>query len=415
MSFLPNHSVSTAQQPPLTRTADLASPPATPFLPPKKQRKTKNTKQELSLEDNDHHNNHNNNHNNNPTAMSSFSSTLPPFSPASAAPIAVSAPTIQKTTTSSTTTTSTTTTKPFSSPLVPLLSPPFAPSAAKAAEEPHSTIPLTVSKCCTYCSTRTTPMWRHGPVNFNPLCNGCGVKWKRGRILVGLERAPKESAPHVNKKQKLTAQPSGKTKRSLSDASFTSTSTIPTFPSHVKVPRCLLNPNLTTPLDFTQTTFIENPSYNRTKSLSPTLEPTLPPPSPHATQIWTRQQMLLESTFARSPPPTAISTISHHQTNQQDDRRSSISSPVDLEGPSLRSAFVCAALETLDSKGGALRKVADAVLWIRRRSLGCVAGGEGEGQGIGEVGGLEEEGEVDVGSLGVEDWEYLCGVLVNVE
>ncbi|KAJ3072396.1 hypothetical protein HDU98_003712 [Podochytrium sp. JEL0797] len=304
-------------------------------------------------------------------------------------------------------TTTTTSTTPFPSP-VPLLSPPFA-SAAKAAESPHT---QHTSKCCTYCFTRTTPMWRHGPVNFNPLCNGCGVKWKRGRILVGQERAPKEQPPsshshQPNKKQKVSSQPP---KRSPSDASFTST--FPTCPSNVKVPRCLLNANLTTPLDFTQTPFIEAPSYIRPKSLSPTLESTLPPT--HTSQVQTRQQMLLESTFARSPPPSAISTSIPRSEHISDDRRQSISSPVDLQGPSLRSAFVCAALETLDSKGGALRKVADAVLWIRRRSF---AGEKGEsvvgGCVDGELG--EEEGEVDVGALGVEDWEYLCRVLVSVE
>ena len=38
-------------------------------------------------------------------------------------------------------------------------------------------------KQCAYCGTRTTPMWRHGPKGCDPLCNSCGVKWKRGRIL----------------------------------------------------------------------------------------------------------------------------------------------------------------------------------------------------------------------------------------
>ncbi|KAJ3276729.1 dolichol-P-mannose synthesis [Terramyces sp. JEL0728] len=36
---------------------------------------------------------------------------------------------------------------------------------------------------CSYCATSTTPMWRHGPVGYDTLCNSCGVKWKRGRIL----------------------------------------------------------------------------------------------------------------------------------------------------------------------------------------------------------------------------------------
>jgi len=44
------------------------------------------------------------------------------------------------------------------------------------------------SKRCDYCSATTTPMWRHGPVGYNDLCNKCGVRWMRGRILPGLTR-----------------------------------------------------------------------------------------------------------------------------------------------------------------------------------------------------------------------------------
>ena len=40
---------------------------------------------------------------------------------------------------------------------------------------------------CGYCCTRSTPMWRHGPIDYDPLCNSCGVKWKRGRILKGIQ------------------------------------------------------------------------------------------------------------------------------------------------------------------------------------------------------------------------------------
>lgn len=39
------------------------------------------------------------------------------------------------------------------------------------------------SRRCSYCSTMKTPMWRHGPDGFSDLCNKCGVKWMRGRIL----------------------------------------------------------------------------------------------------------------------------------------------------------------------------------------------------------------------------------------
>ncbi|KAI9279024.1 hypothetical protein BC943DRAFT_363931 [Umbelopsis sp. AD052] len=38
---------------------------------------------------------------------------------------------------------------------------------------------------CHYCSTRHTSMWRRGPDGEGTLCNGCGLKWKQGEILVG--------------------------------------------------------------------------------------------------------------------------------------------------------------------------------------------------------------------------------------
>ncbi|KAJ3315927.1 dolichol-P-mannose synthesis [Boothiomyces sp. JEL0838] len=40
-----------------------------------------------------------------------------------------------------------------------------------------------MARRCSYCATTSTPMWRHGPVGYDTLCNSCGVKWKRGRIL----------------------------------------------------------------------------------------------------------------------------------------------------------------------------------------------------------------------------------------
>ncbi|KAG2174868.1 hypothetical protein INT43_005930, partial [Umbelopsis isabellina] len=38
---------------------------------------------------------------------------------------------------------------------------------------------------CHYCSTRHTSMWRRGPDGGGTLCNGCGLRWKQGEILVG--------------------------------------------------------------------------------------------------------------------------------------------------------------------------------------------------------------------------------------
>lgn len=36
---------------------------------------------------------------------------------------------------------------------------------------------------CHYCAVTSTPMWRHGPGYYTNLCNRCGLKWKRGKIL----------------------------------------------------------------------------------------------------------------------------------------------------------------------------------------------------------------------------------------
>ncbi|TPX51536.1 hypothetical protein SeMB42_g01901 [Synchytrium endobioticum] len=38
-------------------------------------------------------------------------------------------------------------------------------------------------RMCMYCSCTETPMWRHGPPGHEDLCNKCGIKWMRGRIL----------------------------------------------------------------------------------------------------------------------------------------------------------------------------------------------------------------------------------------
>ena len=39
------------------------------------------------------------------------------------------------------------------------------------------------SRRCSFCGATQTPMWRHGPGQYTTLCNSCGVKWRRGKIL----------------------------------------------------------------------------------------------------------------------------------------------------------------------------------------------------------------------------------------
>ena len=111
--------------------------------------------------------------------------------------------------------------------------------------------------------------------------------------------------------------------------------------------------------------------------------------------------MLLHSVLSKSPELTAETKPEEIQ------RRQSISCPAELTGSPLRSAFVCAALETLESSDS-LKVVADAVRWIRRKS-------SPDAFHVATPPPAEEEIEMDVGALDNTDWEYLCGILVSVE
>ncbi|KAL1922065.1 uncharacterized protein VTP21DRAFT_10707 [Calcarisporiella thermophila] len=50
-----------------------------------------------------------------------------------------------------------------------------------------SSVGIAGPKRCGYCGTKTTPMWRRGPLGPSTLCNACGVKWKQGKILKDVE------------------------------------------------------------------------------------------------------------------------------------------------------------------------------------------------------------------------------------
>ncbi|KAI8836976.1 hypothetical protein BJ741DRAFT_604698 [Chytriomyces cf. hyalinus JEL632] len=53
-----------------------------------------------------------------------------------------------------------------------------------AAKSKSNSDALQPPRKCAYCRTIVTPMWRHGPLGFERLCNSCGVKWKRGKITL---------------------------------------------------------------------------------------------------------------------------------------------------------------------------------------------------------------------------------------
>ncbi|EGF84406.1 hypothetical protein BATDEDRAFT_85119 [Batrachochytrium dendrobatidis JAM81] len=54
-------------------------------------------------------------------------------------------------------------------------------STAKSKSKPVNA--SSQNRVCNYCQATTTPMWRHGPPGYPDLCNKCGVKWMRRRIL----------------------------------------------------------------------------------------------------------------------------------------------------------------------------------------------------------------------------------------
>ncbi|KAJ3100262.1 hypothetical protein HDU97_002398 [Phlyctochytrium planicorne] len=73
--------------------------------------------------------------------------------------------------------------------LTPAPEPEYPPPPPPFVPNPNSNV-----RQCTFCGTEKTPMWRHGPTGYDPLCNGCGVKWKRGRILKGFEKRKRSAS-----------------------------------------------------------------------------------------------------------------------------------------------------------------------------------------------------------------------------
>ncbi|KAI8929090.1 hypothetical protein BC831DRAFT_547913 [Entophlyctis helioformis] len=68
------------------------------------------------------------------------------------------------------------------------------PLADLAATPPKAIPSYAYVRQCSYCQATTTPMWRHGPAGYPDLCNKCGVKWMRGRILQDLGTSTSSSS-----------------------------------------------------------------------------------------------------------------------------------------------------------------------------------------------------------------------------
>ncbi|KAL7335956.1 hypothetical protein PS15p_201355 [Mucor circinelloides] len=65
----------------------------------------------------------------------------------------------------------------------PDISSPTESNTSSRKSSPRSTDNTNMSKECSYCGRKTTPMWRRGPQGPGTLCNACGVKWRHGKIL----------------------------------------------------------------------------------------------------------------------------------------------------------------------------------------------------------------------------------------
>lgn len=67
------------------------------------------------------------------------------------------------------------------------------------------------AKCCEFCSSNSTPMWRRGPQGKATLCNACGVKWSLGKKLLPGETkvvlTPKKITPPLKVEKEKEERP----------------------------------------------------------------------------------------------------------------------------------------------------------------------------------------------------------------
>ncbi|KAH8507221.1 hypothetical protein Peur_049263 [Populus x canadensis] len=47
-------------------------------------------------------------------------------------------------------------------------------------------------KACTDCKTTKTPLWRGGPAGPKSLCNACGIRYRKKRSVMRLEKCPEK-------------------------------------------------------------------------------------------------------------------------------------------------------------------------------------------------------------------------------
>lgn len=70
--------------------------------------------------------------------------------------------------------------------------------------EPHKTskkMTQAASGLCCVCGATETPQWRSGPRGLNTLCNGCGIRWRKGRLVIDGESNTSAKAAQAPKKK----------------------------------------------------------------------------------------------------------------------------------------------------------------------------------------------------------------------
>ncbi|RKP00371.1 hypothetical protein CXG81DRAFT_19675 [Caulochytrium protostelioides] len=100
-----------------------------------------------------------------------------------------STPTTAATATPATATAATPTPTPTSTPATTTAKAKGGRAAGKGGKGGHGRAhgAGTTPRSCSFCAATQTPMWRHGPGIYVLLCNSCGVKFKRGKILQDVE------------------------------------------------------------------------------------------------------------------------------------------------------------------------------------------------------------------------------------
>lgn len=94
-------------------------------------------------------------------------------------------------------------------------------------KQPKKSQPAIPGICCV-CGATETPQWRSGPGGLNTLCNGCGIRWRKGRLVIDGETNPaaKRTAT-VKKKTAVDSKPKDKSPKSTAQRSRLSTRVLP--------------------------------------------------------------------------------------------------------------------------------------------------------------------------------------------